>query len=675
MADIPFSVLSLDEFIELVVRRIQNQRYLMNPAFTLVLGSGFSVPLFPTAWKMVRDDIAWWQFSDEKGLAFTDYCPESYRNQFDQFSRDLWKSVSSSVPSELRCLIDAKSGLPDDSDGDNTTRAYQAIMSGQSGGGLNTADLRRDYFRALCKRVENRINLAHLYLGSLLHSQSTSEWRDLKRRPFCRTILTTNFDPLLQRALQLHNVLYFMTDQPHGGIAPPEDEDQAVHLIYTHGSVHRHHLANNSGEIAGLANVNAGALSSYLGRQGVIVVGYSGWNDTTFNAMQQCQDFRGNLYWCGREPAAQAAAGLRREVRELLSKNRNGRFYVELGSGGADALMQRLHERLVGQAPAIVANPTGLMIKELESIQWPAESESMFAGVKGMADNQIQRLRELEVPSQSAANDKTSSSPTLDWASLFVKTDQDVLKRDFVSAIARLTEIVDASSSSPMHRSQALVYRGFVRGRLEPPDRKSAISDYDLVLSMSDAPVKQRARALVYRGAAKSNMEPSDQVGAIADFNTVLSIPDAPAEERAHALVNRGFAKCRLDPPDRIGAIADYDLVLSMPDAPATHRARALFNRGVTKDRMDPPDRVGAFSDYNLVLIMPDAPVVQRAKSMFNIACGFARQGIVAQTVEWLQRVIQENGSVSKEKLDRDSDFDLVREEPEFVAFRGGLPD
>jgi tetratricopeptide (TPR) repeat protein len=629
---LPFSVLTIDALVEHIISRITDGGATPGPAFALILGAGFSYPLFPTAAGMVKQDMAWWKYADKHKLPFTDTPPENIRDDLKTFAQTLWAAVHRDTAEKTPFTLDATTGLPADG-GDNITAAYQAIMSGRAARGFNRPEQRRNYFRALCKRVDKRINLAHLYLGSLLHAQSRPTWKDKQNRAtFTQTILTTNFDPLLQRALQLHNVLYFMSDQPEGGITPPDDDEQAVHLVYTHGSVHRRHLANNNSEIDLLSKTNATALSGYLSRQGVIVIGYSGWSDTTFQALQSCSSFDGNLYWCGRERGEQAAAGgLRDDVKALLAKNTENRFYVELGPGGADDLLYRLHKALINALPTALIDPAGLMINEIASVTWPEKSSaSSFDGLEELARNQRELLTEFRnknLLSREASPEPPLSAGTsqsaLSAASLNVRAAVAYHNGDFEEAIRYYTMVVEMPDATAEQRATALIYRGTTKGQMTPSDTEGEIADYSAVVAMPDAPAEQLAKALVNRGLAKAQITPPGTEEAITDYNAVVAMPDAPAEPRASALLNRGVAKRQLTPPDTEGAITDYNAVVAMPDAPAELRAKALLNSGIAKGRMKPPDTEGAITDCNAVLAMPDAPTELRADALLNR--GFAK--------------------------------------------------
>jgi hypothetical protein len=87
--------------------------------------------------------------------------------------------------------------------------------------------------------------------------------RGAARRLFCRSVVTTNFDTLLQNALQKVNILYTLTDRPEAGVWF-QDREAAIQLVYVHGSILRHNPANSRAEIGALAQLNAKTLYEYL---------------------------------------------------------------------------------------------------------------------------------------------------------------------------------------------------------------------------------------------------------------------------------------------------------------------------------------------------------------------------------------------------------------------------
>jgi hypothetical protein len=136
-----------------------------------------------------------------------------------------------------------------------------------------------------------RLNAAHFFLASILGAQpSIIPKKSLGKTKthglfkfqsaFSRLILTTNFDPFLQVALQYANRLYFMSDTPDLNLNEKdlsEIQTDAIHLVYLHGSIHRHGQAHTDEEIRKIKETNAEVLAPILKTRAIIVIGYSGW--------------------------------------------------------------------------------------------------------------------------------------------------------------------------------------------------------------------------------------------------------------------------------------------------------------------------------------------------------------------------------------------------------------
>lgn len=185
------------------------------------------------------------------------------------------------------------------------------------------------------------LNEASIYLAALLEAQQLGDrW---KTCAFCRTLITTNFDTLLQNALQMVNLLYRLTDRPEHGLERPDfdTEEGAIHLVYAHGSILRHNPASTIEEVGGLATKNIEVLRDYLECRDVIAIGYSGWNDGLMAALRRCDSNRHKIYWCGvdSQPAS--------HIAEFLRERAGSAAYVDLGKTGADGLMRALYFALV----------------------------------------------------------------------------------------------------------------------------------------------------------------------------------------------------------------------------------------------------------------------------------------------------------------------------------------
>jgi hypothetical protein len=187
------------------------------------------------------------------------------------------------------------------------------------------------------------LNPANIYLAALLEAQQTGlGWNT---RAFCRTILTTNFDTLLQHSLQMVNLLYAITDRPEKGLDRSEfvEDETVIHLVYTHGSILRHNPANTVTELGQLSDRNVSVLREYLASRDIITIGYSGWSDGLMAALRLCDPGGHDVYCCDVRPEP------RPNIAEFLRGRADHAAYVQLGREGADGLLHSLYQALVSK--------------------------------------------------------------------------------------------------------------------------------------------------------------------------------------------------------------------------------------------------------------------------------------------------------------------------------------
>jgi hypothetical protein len=269
--------------------------------FALVVGSGFSQGLVPTARELVEVSLPLWLRCLETNETF-DMLLINPTGDRGATARHFWsRFVERNLKRGLILQLDRDTGLPSD-----YSAAYRAAFDPDYSGAVGEPAQARRFQRALMRLDQPRLNAAHFLLASLLGVQpGQSRRNDLfkARSAFCRLILTTNFDPFLQTALQSVNRLYYMSDTPELGVGDEilDDETDAIHLVYLHGSIHRRSQAATDEEIRALKEKNARILAPVLKRRGVIVIGYSGWDDAIVEAIAACDRFDHRLYWCGRE--------------------------------------------------------------------------------------------------------------------------------------------------------------------------------------------------------------------------------------------------------------------------------------------------------------------------------------------------------------------------------------
>jgi tetratricopeptide (TPR) repeat protein len=595
-----FDSISQDHLITQIISRLKRERA-QQPAFTLLLGSGFSAPLIPTAGQVVSRDAAWWLFwrqHRERESVFPD--PPTNDKALNDFELELWSKVHTECGAGFRL----RDGLPEMT-ADNIGLAYRAIMSGRAASGLSDPQWRRRYLRDLCTRIGDRVNSAHIFMANILRAQDQWIKDGVLKSPFCRTIFTTNFDPLLQRSLQLVNRLYFMSDRPEA-LEPPEDDDHdAVHLVYSHGSVHRYLLLNTEEEIRAACYRNAAALVPYFQRHGVLVVGYSGWQDAIMTALAQCHSFGGNLYWCDIHAPAEAQRSLSREACSLLENRRGNAFYVPIT--GADDLMFSLHRELgLGTAPGFISDPIGQLIEELSSVEIPGTSEVSsepypLGSLRNARDRTISRLRlaraVFDDPERLRALDAVASTPEAEKlinAAVVAQLEDSAQEKyeagDFAEAVRLWTTIINDGSDavSPSQRADALLERGLIC--LKQGNTIEAIADFDAVLRMPDDLHMQKDSAHFLRGDAFAE---NGQLGpAFADFSAVLNSDTAPSDIATLARFLLGVVAAQSGQID--GGIIDIVTTLRSKNGTARNFLHAFLRDKIDSNPAPSLDDIGA---------------------------------------------------------------------------------
>lgn len=642
------------------------------PAYTLLLGSGFSWPLIPTAGGLLKE-VPWWQYwNARRGKSLPDAfaarpdAGQPHHQELRDFEHQLWGQIAARKDSG----VVLKDQLPDLSGPDALAKTYTAVMEGR--GGLYFPEMRRRFLRAVIGRVGRQINEAHLFLASILQMQDAQEpemralWGD--RRAFCRTIFTTNFDPLLQRSLQLVGKLYLVSDRPEV-LEEPDDDSEAISLVYTHGSALRYRQLNTRAELELAMKRNAGALKKYFERHGVIVIGYSGWADTTMEALASCEEFNGQLYWVDIHEPGAAEQALAPHVVKFLEERPDNRFYVP---AKADALLGALHRGLgLGPTPRCFADPIGFRLEQLRAVTIPHRASAAVATNAGAAvagrDASSSGVVAGEVgaePTQSGTSQQTFLHTILErLASAKAFFDQpdkhnDAIVREALAA-KFMTELTHAALEGDLARTEslsrvmlalpdldprkryaALFARGMARiarGEFEP-----AIADLSEVVGQAELPPDTNAIAQMHRGLAFDATHDFER--ALADFSAVIDAPAAPGATRAQAFLARGAR--RMTSVAANDALLDFTAAFELPEAEAATRGRAAYNRGVV--RMQLGDTIAAAADFTAAIEIEGVEPEIRAFALNNRGMQRLSSGARDTAREDFERALAVEGSTGQ---------------------------
>lgn len=384
------STISQDELIERIKAKLESMPHTSSyshfdvapsppppAAYVLILGAGFSYGVVPLVDELMTQTIGDYYYPDQDQSSL-----ERPASVLRKDSANFWAEFNEAARKEELPIVEVDDkGLPK-----NPGAAYQRLFQYEGANVLFEKPqpdlMKNSYLESLKRQItgnqapeerrkekpdagerfvkgflrylldpgtehgygstgRSRLNPAHVHLASLLEAQQLG--RGWKTRAFCRTIFTTNFDTLLQNALQKVNLLYRLTDRPERGIDRSDlhADEGPIHLVYVHGSILRHNPASTIDELSDLAGKNIEVLREYLKSHDVIVIGYGGWNDGLMAALRQCNTRRHTVYWCDVRP--QPAP----HVTEFLKDRAGSAEYVRLGEGGANDLMRVLFETLV----------------------------------------------------------------------------------------------------------------------------------------------------------------------------------------------------------------------------------------------------------------------------------------------------------------------------------------
>jgi tetratricopeptide (TPR) repeat protein len=592
------------------------------PAFTLILGAGASFGVVPTARQMLG--------IPDRGIHHPKCIPAYLHDRetgalptsadLARCVRDFWKGVVVSNDGRCSLKFDAD-GMPNY---ETVPDAYKFLFSQEHVGGLNDPGEGRNYLRFVTMGTDGRVQLngTHFFLGSLLSLQNRRpEERDALGRPlyvgrrhFARTIFTTNFDPLLQVSLQLFQNLYYMTDRPEllATDALHTDDHPALHLFYAHGSVHRPGPKNTAAEIDEVKRLNAKAIAPYLATHGVIVLGYSGWDDCLLQALNECTSFRHNLYWLCR-----GEKSLSTEVQKFLLTHANAKW-VSINDAGE--FMAILHRQLCPGMPMteLLANPIAPLRERLEGVDLSGilgMKTAYSAPDKAEAPITAEELRQQVVNILGKMEEQFSRSDVADDPEVEVQkiehqADLAYSSKDWATALDLYHRIAEHPHASVAMKAKALVSRGRCYG--ETGRRYEEIRDYTRAIDLPGAPPEQLARALVNRGVCHEIARRGDE--AIADHTQAIDLPGAPPELVAMALVNRGLEYGRAEQVDK--AIADCTRAIDLPGTSPEIRARALLARGFNHGNSGQKDE--AIADYTRAIDLPGAPPEDVALALVN---------------------------------------------------------
>ncbi|GAA4365993.1 hypothetical protein GCM10023185_36800 [Hymenobacter saemangeumensis] len=186
---------------------------------------------------------------------------------------------------------------------------------------------------------------------------------------FIRVILTTNFDPLLELALEAVGVIPAVVSDPGAIAGMMPLQHGAVTIIKLHGHYSDTRLRNTPEELAVYEPALANLLDRVLDEYGLIICGWSGvWDAALRDALFRCPSRRFSTFWASMGPLAEAA-----------QKLANHRKATVIPIKGADEFFQGIAEKVAS-------------LEEM-SRPHPASAAVAVAALKRYLPHEEQRIR------------------------------------------------------------------------------------------------------------------------------------------------------------------------------------------------------------------------------------------------------------------------------------------
>lgn len=186
---------------------------------------------------------------------------------------------------------------------------------------------------------------------------------DLAARGFIKLFITTNFDRLLEHALQSRGIEPVVVTCDADLRTAQSREHVDCYVLKPHGDYLQQTIRNTPAELAELEPGLTAELQEVFDRYGLVVLGYSG-NDEAISRIFAARCSRYGLYWASRGELAESA-------RSIVEAG-GGRAIIRAGS---DEFLADLDQRLAvyeaqpsGLTPVTVNDQTTKLLERDESV-------------------------------------------------------------------------------------------------------------------------------------------------------------------------------------------------------------------------------------------------------------------------------------------------------------------
>lgn len=388
----------------------------------------------------------------------------------------------------------------------------------------------------------------------------------LVEKDVVRHFFTTNFDDLI------HDAIFSEAGKKSRVFAHNETthfinfKSRRPNIIKLHGDYLYQDIRNTVEETSQLAENQKGKLLEAASEMGMIVIGYSGSDQSIMDALEAIKQARGSdfaVIWCGR-----GETSLNWRAKRFISQYPNT-WYVEIE--GFDQLMVKLFNECKCELKTIKQR-----IEKVESNFNKVTAILKAGNLKQKSpDEKLDRTLSITQAMNEAYAEKDLQKRLIKQNEIIKKypdnatvyLDRGNTFNDLNDSASSLADYSQAIVLRP-HYADAYINRAILKDKMG--DITGALSDCGQAIAL------RPDDAEIYFGRATIKDKVGDIAGALSDYDQAITL----RPEYAEGYSNRGLVKEKSG--DATGALADYDIAVTLQPSNAVF----YYNRSLTKSRL-----------------------------------------------------------------------------------------
>ena len=388
----------------------------------------------------------------------------------------------------------------------------------------------------------------------------------LVEKDIVRHFFTTNFDDLI------HDAIFSEAGKKSRVFSHNETthfinfKSRRPNIIKLHGDYLYQDIRNTVEETSKLAENQKDKLYEAASEMGMIVIGYSGSDQSIMDALEAIKQARGSdfaVIWCGRSEAS-----LNWRAKLFISQHPNT-WYVEIE--GFDQLMVKLFNECKCELKTVEQR-----IEKVESSFNKVTAVLKAGNLKQKSpDEKLDRTLSITQAMNEAYSEKDLQKRLIKQNEIVKKYPDDAIVyldrgntfsnlNDFANSLADYSQAIVLRP----HYTDAYINRAILKDKMG--DTTGAISDCDQAITL------RPDDAEIYFGRATIKDKVGDILGALIDYDQAITL----RPEYAEGYSNRGLVKEKLG--DATGSLADYDIAVTLQPSSAVF----YYNRALTKSRL-----------------------------------------------------------------------------------------